>query len=293
MGRTVRMLSADGFIQACAIDARDIAQRAHEIHSTSPTASAALGRALAITSLMGGMIKQEGGSATLQFAGGGPGGMLVTVSEANGNVRGCVQEPTVDVPRKPNGKLDVGAYVGENGRLTVIKDLRMREPYVGTVALIGGEIAEDVASYYVESEQIPSAVAAGVLVNPDGNIAAAGAYIIQLLPGYELELIEKLENAVYAAGAVTNMLYAGLTPDEMLEKILAEFDMRIVDEYDACYECDCSRERVERALISTGAEALGEMIDEGKGAEVTCRFCDTIYNFTDNDLRELLKNAKG
>ena len=293
MGKTVRMLSEDGFVQACAIDARDIVERAHEIHGTSATASAALGRALAIASLIGGSIKTEGGSVTLQFSGDGVGGTLIAVSEANGAVRGCVQNPEADVPRKTNGKLDVGAFIGHNGRLTVIKDLRMHDPYVGSVALAGGEVAEDVAAYYAESEQVPSVVAAGVLVQPGGHIAAAGAYIIQLMPGYDADTAEQLERAVYGAGTVTDMLSAGLSPEGMLLRILDGFGMRTVDEYMAAYECSCSRERVERALISTGEQALSEMIEDGKGAEVTCRFCDSVYTFSDDDLRELLRNAQG
>ena len=292
MGKTVRMLSGDGTVSAAAIDAKDIVQRAHEIHGTSATASAALGRALAIASMMGGGIKVEGGSVTLQFAGGGPGGTMVVVSEADGSVRGCVQDPAVDLPRKPNGKLDVGAYVGSDGRLTVIKDLQMKDPYVGTVALVGGEIAEDVAAYFAESEQTPSVVAAGVLVNPGGAIAAAGAYLIQLMPGATMDTIEKIEKAVYAAGSVTDMLRAGHTPEEMLRNILGGFDMQKVEEYEAEYRCNCSRERVERALISLGATELESMIREDGGAEITCRFCDKVYRFTESELKELLRNAK-
>ncbi len=292
MGKTVRMLSGDGTISAAAIDAKDIVQRAHEIHNTSATASAALGRALAIASLIGGGIKVKGGSVTLQFAGGGPGGTMVVVSEADGSVRGCVQDAAVDLPRKPNGKLDVGAYVGADGRLTVIKDLQMRDPYVGTVALVGGEIAEDVAAYFAESEQTPSAVAAGVLVNPGGNIAAAGAYIIQLMPGASNDTVDRLEQAVYQAGAVTEMLREGCAPEEMLLRILDGFDMQTVDEYQAEYRCNCSRERVERALISIGEEELLGMINEDRKAEVTCRFCDKVYRFTEADLRRLLRSAK-
>ena len=292
MGKTVRMLSSDGFISAAAIDATDIVQRAHEIHGTSATASAALGRALAIASLIGGGIKVENGSVTLQFAGGGPGGTMVVVSESDGSVRGCVQDPSVDLPRKPNGKLDVGSYVGIDGRLTVIKDLQMKDPYVGTVALVGGEIAEDVAAYFAESEQTPSVVAAGVLVNPGGEIAAAGAYIIQLMPGATSDIIDRLETAAYRAASVTEMLRESIGPEKMLLRLLDGFAMEKVEEYDAFYRCTCSRERVERALISIGELELDRMIREDGKAEVTCRFCDKVYRFSETDLRELLHSAR-
>jgi len=292
MGKTVKMLAGGGFISACAIDATDIVERAREIHNTSPTASAALGRALSIGSLMGGMLKIEGGSITLQFSGNGAGGSIIVVATNSGDVRGYTQNPLMDVERRPDGKLDVGSYVGDEGRLTVIKDLRMREPYVGTVSLLGGEIAEDVASYFVESEQIPSAVAAGVLVSPDDKIRAAGAYIIQLLPGYSDELAEKIESAVLLSGSVSTALDSGLSPQELLEKILAGFEPQLLEEYAPQYRCFCSLERVSRALVSTGAEALQEMIDDNKGAELTCQFCDAVYTFTSEDLSSLLKNAK-
>ncbi len=291
MGKTVRMISSDGFISACAVDATDIVARAHEIHGTSATASAALGRVLAVTSLIGGGIKVDGGSVTVRFNGNGAGGRIIAVAECDGSVRGCVDNPHVDLPRRPDGKLDVGGFIGHEGSLTVVKDLRMRDPYVGMVELVGGEVAEDVAAYFVESEQIPTACAAGVLVAGDGSIVSAGAYLVQMLPGAPEEFAEKLEGAVMRAGTVTQLLGAGSGPEEILEKLLEGFEPRKLEEYDAVYRCGCSLERVERALISSGKQALEEMIAEGHGAEVSCQFCDRVYRFTTENLTELLKKA--
>ncbi len=291
MGKTVRMISADGLIAACAIDATDIVERAREIHGTTPTASAALGRALAVASLMGGALKNERGSVTLRFDGNGAGGRILVVSECDGSVRGYAQNPLVDLERKPNGKLDVGSYVGHEGSLTVIKDMGMKDPYIGTVELIGGEVAEDIAAYFVESEQIPTACAAGVLVGRDGSILSAGAYLVQLLPGGTEEIAEQLEAAVMRAGTVTQLLTAGNGPEEILLTLLDGFDPKKIDEYDARYRCDCSLERVERALISSGRAALEEMINEDHGAEVTCQFCDRVYRFSADNLRTLLEKA--
>ncbi len=291
MGKTVRMISSDGFIAASAIDASDIVQRAHEIHGTSHTASAALGRVLAVTSLMGGALKAENGSVTVRFDGDGAGGKIIAVASSDGAVRGWVENPLVDIPRREDGKLDVGGFVGHEGALTVVKDLGMRDPYVGTVELVGGEVAEDIASYFVESEQIPTACAAGVLVAPDGSILSAGAYLVQLLPGADDASAEKLERAILNAGAVTRLFSAGNGPEAILRKLLEGFDPQLLEEYDAPYRCDCSLERVERALVSTGKAALKEMIDKDRGAEVTCQFCDRVYRFSAENLSELLRRA--
>ena len=291
MGKTVRMISADGLISACAVDATDIVARAREIHGTTPTASAALGRVLAVASLMGGALKAENGSVTLRFNGDGAGGRILAVAECDGSVRGYVDNPLVDLPRRADGKLDVGSFVGHEGSLTVVKDLNMKDPYVGMVEIVGGEVAEDIAAYFVESEQIPTACAAGVLVAGDGSIVSAGAYLVQLMPGANDATTEQLEQAIMRAGTVTQLLTAGNGPEEILYKLLEGFEPRILDEYDAVYRCGCSLERVERALISSGREALAQMIAEDHGAEVTCQFCDRVYRFTAENLADLLKQA--
>ena len=291
MGKIVRMRSEDGFLLASAIDSTDIVAEATRIHQTSATASAALGRALSITSLIGKTIKAQDGSVTLQFKGGGPGGTLITVSDTEGNVRGYIQHPNADVARKPNGKLDVGGLIGTDGILTVIKDLGMGEPYIGTVSLLSGEIAEDVALYFAESEQIPTVCAAGVLVNPDGSIQCSGAYILQLMPGYDEQIIDKLERQVLKAESVTDMLRKGFGPEEMLRTILKEEDLVELEELSAEYRCYCSKERVTGALGSIGEKALRDMISEQGSAEVTCQFCDKIYNFSEDELTQILQFA--
>jgi len=288
VGKMSRMRSKDGYVLASAIDSTDIAEAARLIHKTSPTATAALGRALSIASLFGKTLKAEGGSVTLQFKGGGPGGTMVVVSDADGNVRGYIQNPLVDVERKENGKLDVGRLIGSNGFLTVIKDLNMDQPYIGTVELLSGEIAEDVAVYFAESEQIPTACAAGVLVNPDGSVLCSGAYLLQLMPGFGDEASARLERSVIKAGTVTQMLRDGLSPDQMLERIAGEMELVPLEEISPEYRCHCSRDRVQRALISTGRAELTEMAEEQGEAEVTCQFCDKVYHFTKSELMELI-----
>lgn len=292
MGTIKRMVTTDGFILASAIDATDIVEEARRIHNTSATATAALGRALSVASLIGTSTKADGGSVTLQFRGNGPGGTVVVVSDDHGNVRGYIQNPQTDVPRKSNGKLDVGGLIGKEGSLTVIKDLRMNQPYTGTVELLSGEVADDIASYFAESEQIPTACAAGVLVNPDGSVQCAGAYLIQLMPGSSASLAVTLEAAVLKAGPVTNMLRNGFTSEQMLSTVLEEFGVQDIEDKEVEYLCYCSRDRVEQALISTGEEELISMIEEQGEAEVTCQFCDKVYDFTSNDLKKLYEAAK-
>jgi molecular chaperone Hsp33 len=278
------MHSKDGFILASAIDSTDIAETARAIHSTSPTATAALGRALSIASLFGKTLKAKGGSVTLQFKGGGPGGTMVVVSDTDGNVRGYIQNPLVDIERKPNGKLDVGGLIGSDGCLTVIKDLQMEQPYIGTVGMLSGEIADDVASYFAESEQIPTACAAGVLVNPDGTVKCAGAYLLQLMPGCGPAAAANLESSVLSAGTVTQMLRDGLSPEEMIRRAAGGAELVFMEEIAPEYRCYCSRDRVSSALISTGRAELTSMAEEQEGAEVTCQFCDKVYHFTKKEL---------
>ena len=288
--RIVRAISTDGMVQAAAICSRDLTERARQIHKTLPVATAALGRTLAAASMMGNALKSDGASLTLQFKGGGPLGTVLAVSDNEGNVRGYVTNPHVDIPLRKDGKLDVGTAVGHEGTLTVIKDLHMKEPYVGTIDLLGGEIAEDVAGYFVESGQIPTACALGVLVDRDQSVKAAGGYLIQLMPGAAEDTIAKVEGGIMAAGAVSAILEKNDDPEAMLRTVMSDFDLKILETCPVEYRCYCSRERVERALISLGRTELEQMLSEQGGCQLTCQFCDAVYEFTAEDIQRLLKN---
>ncbi|MTR05158.1 Hsp33 family molecular chaperone HslO [Pseudoflavonifractor sp. BIOML-A6] len=285
--RIIRMLAKDAPVKASVITARDLVERARRIHLTLPTATAALGRTLMAASMMGNQLKEEDGSITLRVKGDGPLGAITVVSDSAGNVRGYVQDPAVDLPLKAPGKLDVGSAVGA-GSLTVIKDLNLKEPYVGTIELLSGEIADDIAAYFSESEQIPTACALGVLVDTDQSIACAGGYLIQLLPGAEEEVISAIERGVMEVGPVTEALRTGIGPRELLERVLRDFELEAVEESDVEYRCYCSRERVTRALISMGREELRSLIEEQGRAELTCQFCDKVYDYSREELEELL-----
>ena len=284
----VRAISADGLIQAAAITARDLVERARQIHTLLPVATAALGRTLMAASLMGDAIKMDGASLTLQIKGGGPLGTLLAVSDNAGNVRGYVGDPHVELMEKVPGKLDVGAAVGTEGTLTVIRDLGMKEPYVGSIGLISGEIADDIAAYYVESEQIPTACALGVLVDTDQSVAAAGGYLIQLLPGAGEDLIGRIEAGIHALGPVSRALREGLTGEGLLRRMLEGFSLEVLETHPVEYRCYCSRERVSRALISLGRDELSAMIREQGHADLSCQFCDKVYHFTKEELEGLL-----
>jgi molecular chaperone Hsp33 len=288
----VRAITKDGMVKAVAVSTRELTERARQIHRTLPTATAALGRTLAAASMMGNALKGDGASLTLRVQGGGPLGILLAVSDNQGNVRGTVDNPAVDVPLRSDGKLDVGAAVGSQGTLTVIRDLHMKDPYVGSVGLLGGEIAEDLAAYFVESEQIPTACGLGVLVDRDQSVLAAGGYLIQLLPGAGEDVVAKVEGGVMAAGSVTGLLSGGAGPEEMLRQVLSDFELEILECASIEYRCDCSRDRMERALISLGPEELRAIIDEQGGAELTCRFCDNVQTFTKAELEALLEGMR-
>lgn len=286
--RIIRAITSDGLVQAAAICSRDLTERARQIHKTLPVATAALGRALSGASLMGNALKGRGASLTLQIKGGGPLGTVLAVSDPEGNVRGYVTNPQVDLPLRADGKLDVGRAVGSEGTITVIKDLHMKEPYVGTVDLLGGEIAEDIAGYFVESEQIPTACALGVLVDRDQSVKSAGGYLIQLMPGAGEDTIARVEGGVMAAGNVSAMLERDPDPEHMLRTVLSDFEVKILESDPVEYRCACSRERVERALISLGKGELESMLREQGGCELTCQFCDSVYRFTAQDLERIL-----
>ena len=286
----VRAITADGLVKAAAITGRDLVERARNIHTLLPVATAALGRTLMAASLMGDAMKIDGSSLTLQIKGGGPLGTILAVSDEAGNVRGYVQNPHVELMEKTPGKLDVGRAVGEMGSLTVIKDLGMKEPYVGTIDLLSGEIADDIAAYFVESEQIPTACALGVLVGTDQSVTSAGGYLIQLLPGAGEDIITKIEAGVQRVGSVSHALEGGLDGAGLLRAVLSDFDLEILETHPVEYRCYCSRDRVTRALISMGREELSSLIQEQGQAELTCQFCDQIYRYSKEDLEEILAN---
>ena len=283
-----RAMTRDGWVKAVAINSRNLVERARQIHNTTPTATAALGRTLSACSMLGNMQKVENGSVTLQIKGGGPLGTVLAVSDATGNVRGYVQNPHITLLEKYAGKLDVGAAVGTDGLLTVIRDLQMKEPYVGSVELVSGEIGDDVTAYLVQSEQCPSACGLGVLVDVDHRVKAAGGFILQLLPGAPEELIDRLEAGIAAAGSVTSMLTAGLSLRELLTKVTGGMDLEFFEPTEVAYRCYCTRDRVEATLVSLGREELTQIAEEGQPIQVECQFCDTEYKFTPEDIRRIL-----
>ena len=285
----VKAITGDGLAKAVAITGRDIVERARNIHKLLPMGTAALGRALLGASMMGDMLKEEKGALTLQIKGGGPLGTILAVSDWEGNVRGYVQNPQVALMEHQPGKLDVGAAVGQSGTLTVIKDIGLKEPYVGSIGLFSGEIADDLAMYFVESEQIPTACALGVLVGLDQSVIAAGGYLIQLLPGASEDMISKIETGVRTMGSVSHSLAQGLDGEGLLRTVLKDFDLEILEKHPVEYRCYCSRDRVSRALISMGRNDLTELIQEQGQAELSCQFCDEVYHFSREELELLLK----
>ncbi len=284
----VRGIACNGFVKVVGITSTGIVERARQIHRTLPTATAALGRTLTAASIMGNMQKNEKGSLTLQIKGGGPLGTILAVSDYRGNVRGYVENPAISLLEKYRGKLDVGAAVGKDGTLTVIRDLHMKDPYIGTVPLVSGEIAEDITSYYAASEQIPTACALGVLLNPDQSVRVAGGYLIQLLPGAPEKVIDSLEGSIQAVGNVTSVLDAGASARELLEMLFVGMDLQILETDEISYRCYCSRNRVASTLISLGKEDLEDIVRKGEVTTVSCQFCDTVYSFAPQDIRELL-----
>ena len=291
MDYIVRAMSKDGYVKAAAITSAGIVERARCIHKTTPTATAALGRVLTAASIMGNMQKVENGALTLQIKGGGPLGTILATSDAQGNVRGYVQNPGISLLEKYAGKLDVGAAVGTEGMLTVIRDLQMKEPYIGSIKLVSGEIAEDITAYFAQSEQIPTACALGVLVGEDHKVRAAGGYLLQLLPGAPDGVIDRLEQGIREAGPVTPLLSSGMTPEEILKKVMPGFELELFERDPVEYRCYCSRERVTSTLVAIGRKDLQEIVDEGKPINIECQFCDMIYTFTPEQVKELLANA--
>lgn len=292
MDRSIRMIDKAGHVKAIAVTAKELVEEARTIHKTTPLATAALGRALMAASMMGSQLKEEQGAVTLTIKGGGPLGTVMAVSDCNGWVRGYVGDPTVELALKAPGKLDVGAGVGKDGTLTLIKDIGLKEPYVGTVPLVSGEIAEDVTSYFAVSEQIPTACALGVLVDTDCSVRKAGGYLIQLLPGATEADIDCIEAGIAALGPITAALDSGLSEEEVLRQALSGFELEVLERGEIKYHCYCSRHRMERALVSMGAKDLRELIEDQGEAELTCQFCDKAYRFTRSELEAILQEAE-
>ena len=287
----VRATAANAQIRAFAITSRELVEKARSIHDTSPVITAGLGRFLTAAAMMGSMLKGEKDMLTMQIHCDGPVRGLTVNADAHANVKGAALEPQVILPPNALGKLDVGGAIG-TGILSVIKDMGLKEPYVGQTQIQTGEIAEDLTYYFATSEQIPSAVGLGVLMNKDNTVKRAGGFIIQLMPFAEDATISVLEEKLKTMDSVTNILDAGNTPEQLLEILLGDLELQINDTIPAQYLCDCSRERVERAIISIGKKDIQEMINDAKPVEVSCQFCDKIYNFEVDDLKEMLKTAK-
>jgi molecular chaperone Hsp33 len=286
MDKILRAISNDGYVKIAAVTSRDLTEKARCIHKTLPVATAALGRTMAAASILGNSLKGDDTSVTVRINGGGPLGSIIVVSDSIGNVRGYVQNAFVDLPLKSDGKLDVGGAVGCDGMLTVIKDLNMKEPYVGSTKLISGEIAEDFTAYFAESEQTPTACALGVLVDRYQSVVAAGGYIVQLMPGAPDSVAEKIEQNVISAGAVTSMLKNN-DIEYVIKRILDGFEPKVLESSEIEYKCYCSREKVSRAIAGIGQEELESIEREGKPIKVTCQFCDAVYSFTVDEVKAI------
>ncbi len=289
MGKAVRMISHDGTLTVMAIDSTDIVCFAEKVHRTSAVTSAALGRLLTAASMMGAVMKGKDDSLTVRLNGNGPAGPVIAVSDSDGNVRGYISEPVVEIPLNNKGKLDVAGAVGTDGTLTVMMDLGLKEPYIGQIPIVSGEIAEDITAYYAQSQQTPTVCALGVLVNPDLTIRAAGGFMIQLLPTADEDTITKVEECIKDIPPVTNMLTSGLTPEKICRTVLKGFDLDLLDEFSPEYRCDCSRERFARGIASLENSELEEMAQE-EFTEVQCHFCNKKYRFTPDEIRALMRN---
>ena len=292
MGKLIRCITDDGAVAAYALDSTDIVSEAERLHKTSAVVTAALGRLLTAASIMGSMLKGERDTVTVKIDGGGPAGVITAVSDSAGNVRGYASNGIVEIPLKPNGKLDVSGAVGTRGNLFVMKDLGLKEPYNGFVPIVSGEIAEDITSYYAVSEQIPTVCALGVLVNPDLTVKKAGGYILQLLPAAGEDTIDRLEENLGRVKPVTELLDSGRDIEEIVRDVLSGFDTEVLYSGTAGYKCRCSRERTRRMLAMLSASELERLARETPKTEVKCNFCESIYRFTSDEIQNLAKTKK-
>ncbi len=287
MDEIIRAVTGDGYAKISAISAKGMVERARQLHGTSPVATAALGRSLCAASMLGDLLKEENATLTLRINGGGPIGTVIAVSDSQGMVRGYVENPQVDVPNREDGKLNVGAAVGVDGMLTISRDLGLKEPYIGSTRLVSGEIAEDLAYYYMESEQVASAVGLGVLVDTDLSVKCAGGFIVQLLPGAPDSLIDMIEENIQITGQVTGILENGCAQD-LVDAIFMDLSPETLVSIPVEYRCYCSRERVKHAVESLGLEDLKEIYACGETAQVSCQFCNTVYDFSGDEILEMI-----
>lgn len=291
MNKIVRMISEDGTLYCLALDSTEMVKEMQNIHQTSKVCSAALGRLITAGAMMGALLKGDKDTLTLKINGGGPASPVVAVANSKGQVKGYIGDRTVALPLNNKGKLDVSGAVGKNGFLTVIKDLGLKEPYCAQTPIISGEIAEDITAYYATSEQTPTVCALGVLVDPQTEeVLLAGGFLIQLLPTAGEDTISLVEKGLQGIKPVTTMLAEGLTPEQICETVLPEFDMQLLDTQETEYKCDCSEERVTQALIGAGEDGLREMAED-ENTEVVCHFCNKKYNFSREDILNLLNEA--
>lgn len=286
----IRATAADGMIRAFAATTRETVETARRLHNTSPIATAALGRLMTGALMMGSDMKNDKDLLTIKINCDGPIGGLLVTADSKGHVKGYVNNPGVMLPPNEKGKLDVGGAL-DLGVLSVIKDTGLKEPYVGQTILVSGEIAEDLTYYLATSEQVPSTVALGVLMNKDNTVRQAGGFMIQLMPGASDEIIDKLEKHIGEISGITSMLDKDMSPEDILRFVLGEFDLRINDSMPCCFECDCTRDRVSQALLSVGKKELQDMIDEGKDVELRCHFCSKKYKFTPEEIRKMMEKA--
>lgn len=285
----IRGIDKKGTIKFFIASTTNLVEEARRIHNTSPTATAALGRVLTAACMIGMTLKNDRDTLTLKIKGDGPIGSIVSVANSKGEVKGYVENPKTEVPRRPDGKLNVGGAVGKNGQIAVIKDLGLKEPFIGYSNLVSGEIAEDLVSYYYHSEQQPTAISLGVLVDTDTSVRASGGFMIQLLPGVSEEDIDRIESIIKSIKPMSTLIDEGLTPEEILKEIFGEFQIEVLDKTFVQYKCNCSMEKVESILVSLGNDELKAIIEEDGKAEVVCHFCNTKYNFSKEDLIKLLR----
>lgn len=285
----IRAVAADAQIRAFAVSARDLTEKARQAHNTSPIATAALGRAMSGALMMADMLKGPRDLLTLQIDGDGPLQGLVVTADNHGHVKGYVKNPSVILPPNAQGHLNVGGGIGR-GTLTVIRDMNLKDPYIGQIPLVTGEIAEDLTAYYAQSEQIPSSVGLGVLMNRENTVRRAGGFVVQLMPFANEDVIRQLEENIRGISSVTAILEEESTPEHLLGTVLKGFDLQVTSVEDVCFQCNCSRERFERGLLLLGKDELESMIADGKDVELTCQFCNSVYTFSPEDIRTVLGN---